>query len=284
MLENLDLAFSFRPFAPEDADLRVLELLTRAVAERRGLRFDYRKPGEKRGGGAAGASVPCVDYEGRLYLLAHDLARGEVRTFVPGADEEPAVTERAVCEAEGFRSEEGVRARAFGVMTGKGDYQVVIEMDAWLTDILRGPAAASEPGGGGVAGRRVAGAAAAELPGGDRAVGAELGGACHRGGAAGAAGAGGQGGEGVGGEVRGRWHGKSEIRNPKSEASREEAQETQKPERNMASAFQLLRSFRWHWRLLQLPPEAQREVPQERRKGTHGVLVLVGRITEPGGE
>ena len=28
--------------------------------------------------------------------------------------------------------------RSLGVMTGKGDYEVVIEMDAWLTDILRG--------------------------------------------------------------------------------------------------------------------------------------------------
>jgi len=48
MLENLDLAFSFRPFAPEDPDLRLLELVTRAVAERRGLSFAYRKPGERK--------------------------------------------------------------------------------------------------------------------------------------------------------------------------------------------------------------------------------------------
>ena len=48
MLENLDLASSFRPFAPEDPDLRLLELVTRAVAERRGLSFAYRKPGERK--------------------------------------------------------------------------------------------------------------------------------------------------------------------------------------------------------------------------------------------
>jgi predicted DNA-binding transcriptional regulator YafY len=28
--------------------------------------------------------------------------------------------------------------RSLGVMTGEGDYEVVIELDAWLTDILRG--------------------------------------------------------------------------------------------------------------------------------------------------
>ena len=29
-------------------------------------------------------------------------------------------------------------ARSMGVMTGPGDYEVVIELDAWLTDVLRG--------------------------------------------------------------------------------------------------------------------------------------------------
>src|SRR5262245_1173148 len=47
-LENLQVAFSFRPFATEDPDLRLLELLTRAVADRRELEFEYRKPGQKR--------------------------------------------------------------------------------------------------------------------------------------------------------------------------------------------------------------------------------------------
>jgi proteasome accessory factor B len=43
---------------------------------------------------------------------------------------------------------------SLGVMSGKGDYQVVIEMDAWLTDVLRGrrwhpsQEVAELPGGG----------------------------------------------------------------------------------------------------------------------------------------
>jgi predicted DNA-binding transcriptional regulator YafY len=66
MLENLDLAFSFRPFAPEDPDLRVLELLTRAVAERRGLKFSYRKPGAKRSEARKVHPYHVMEYEGRL--------------------------------------------------------------------------------------------------------------------------------------------------------------------------------------------------------------------------
>ena len=41
-LGQLDGAFSFRPFAPEDADLKTFEGLTRAVRERREVQFAYR--------------------------------------------------------------------------------------------------------------------------------------------------------------------------------------------------------------------------------------------------
>jgi predicted DNA-binding transcriptional regulator YafY len=40
-LQNLDEVLSFRPFAPDDADLRLFELVSRAVSERRGLNFQY---------------------------------------------------------------------------------------------------------------------------------------------------------------------------------------------------------------------------------------------------
>jgi predicted DNA-binding transcriptional regulator YafY len=153
VLENLDLAFSFRPFAPEDPDLRVLELLTRAVAERRGLKFLYRKPGEKRAEARQVHPYHVMEYEGRLYLLAHDPARGAVRTFVLGRMREPALTGERFSRPKDFDPKREF-STSLGVMKGKGDYQVVIEMDAWLTDILRGrrlhPSQVVEelPGGG----------------------------------------------------------------------------------------------------------------------------------------
>lgn len=152
-LENLDLAFSFRPFAPEGADLRVLELVTRAVAEGRGLKFGYRKPGQKQRAVRQVHPYHVMEYEGRMYLLAHDTAREAVRTFVLGRMSELALTEERFVRPAGFdpRKEFGT---SLGVMKGQGDYQVVIEMDAWLTDILRGrrwhPSQVVEelPGGG----------------------------------------------------------------------------------------------------------------------------------------
>jgi predicted DNA-binding transcriptional regulator YafY len=136
-LENLDLAFSFRPFAPEDPDLRLLELLTRAVAERRELKFAYRKPGEKRPEVRKVHPYHVMEYEGRMYLLAHDVARGAVRTFVLGRMSEPALTGQRFTRPKDFDPKKQFGS-GLGVMTGQGDYQVEIGMDAWLTDILRG--------------------------------------------------------------------------------------------------------------------------------------------------
>ena len=103
MLENLDLAFSFRPFAPEDPDLRLLELVTRAVAERRGLRFAYRKPGETSSAVREVHPYHVMEFEGRLYLVAHDPGRGAVRTFVLGRMSDAAVTEVRIPMVVGHR-------------------------------------------------------------------------------------------------------------------------------------------------------------------------------------
>jgi len=136
-LKNLDLAFSFRPFAPEDPDLRILELVTRAVAEGRGLKFDYRKPGQKKAELRKVHPYHVTEYEGRLYMLAHDPARGAVRTFVLGRMSALNILgERFVRPADFDPKKEF--STCLGVMKGEGDYQVVIEMDAWLTDMLRG--------------------------------------------------------------------------------------------------------------------------------------------------
>jgi len=42
LLTNLDEAMSFRPFAPEDNGLETFEVLTKALKERRVLKFQYR--------------------------------------------------------------------------------------------------------------------------------------------------------------------------------------------------------------------------------------------------
>jgi predicted DNA-binding transcriptional regulator YafY len=76
-----------------------------------------------------------------------------VRTFVLGRMSEPALTGERFSRPKDFDPKKEF-STSLGVMQGQGDYQVVIEMDAWLTDILRGrrlhPSQVVEelPGGG----------------------------------------------------------------------------------------------------------------------------------------
>ena len=136
-LQNLDEVLSFRPFAPEDADLRLFELVSRAVTERQALKFQYRKPGEKSAELRRVHPYHLMEFGNRWYLLAHDLKRDDIRTFVLGRMREPALTSERFVRPTNFDPKKHFD-HSFGVMAGKGDYEVVIEMDAWLTDILRG--------------------------------------------------------------------------------------------------------------------------------------------------
>ena len=136
-LQNLDEGLSFRPFAPEDGDLRLFELVSRAVTERRALRFQYRKPGAKSAEAREVHPYHLMEFEGRWYLLAQDLSRGAIRKFVLGRMREPVVTGERFVRPKDFDPKQQFDT-SLGVMSGKGDYEVVIEMDAWLADVLRG--------------------------------------------------------------------------------------------------------------------------------------------------
>jgi proteasome accessory factor B len=136
-LQNLDEVLSFRPFGPEDADLKLFELITNAIRERRGLQIEYRKPGEKAAERRQVFPYHLMQFNNRWYLLAHDSRAKDIRNFVLGRMRDAQMTAEKFTVPKNFNPK-NFFDRSLGVMTGKGDYEVVIEMDAWLTDILRG--------------------------------------------------------------------------------------------------------------------------------------------------
>jgi len=136
-LQSLDEALSFRPFAPEDADLQLFERVTEAVTERRALRFAYRKPGQQSAEVRRVHPYHLVEFGGRWYLLAHDVQRGDIRKFVLGRLREVVVTDERFEVPAGFDAKQHFHT-SLGIMTGSGDYRVVIQLDAWLTDVVRG--------------------------------------------------------------------------------------------------------------------------------------------------
>lgn len=134
---SLDKVLSFRPFAPEDADLRAFEAITRAIRESRGLIFSYRNHG-------AGSAQPrhvhpyhlaCID--NRWCLFAFDVQRQDIRTFVLARLSRPRLTAEHFAVSKTFDANAYLN-RSLGAFKGAEDYEVVLEVDAWAADEVRG--------------------------------------------------------------------------------------------------------------------------------------------------
>jgi len=136
-LEHLHQALSFRPLAPEDTDLQTFETISRSLATQRTLTFHYRKPGERHARVRSVRPYHLTCSDNRWYVLAHDTDCGEVRTFALGRITAPALTSDTFSVPASFDPTKYLGA-SFSVMKGDGDYEVVIEFDAWATDLMRG--------------------------------------------------------------------------------------------------------------------------------------------------
>lgn len=136
-LENLGSALSFRPFAPEDADLKLFEMLTKALKERRAVRFQYRNLGTRTWQGRLAQPYHLACIENHWYLFAHDVNRQALRTFALSRVRQLELTPDRFQAPRDFNADEYLRG-SFTVFKGRDDYEVVIEFDAWATDLIRG--------------------------------------------------------------------------------------------------------------------------------------------------
>lgn len=136
-LNNLDEALSFRPFAPEDNELDTFEVITRALKERRVLKFQYRNLDADK------AQVRlvhpyhlgCVD--NHWYLFAFDVKRQAMRTFALPRLKLPELTTERFTIPKKFNLSEYLKG-SFSVFKGEDDYEVVVDFDSWGADLIRG--------------------------------------------------------------------------------------------------------------------------------------------------
>ena len=136
-LDNLDEALSFRPFAPEDSDLESFEILTRALKDRRVLKFQYRNLGTEKAQLRVvhPYHLACVD--NHWYLFAFDVKRAAIRTFALLRLKSPEVTTERFTIPNKFVLSEYLKG-AFNVFKGTDDYEIVVEFDSWGADLVRG--------------------------------------------------------------------------------------------------------------------------------------------------
>jgi len=136
MLTNLDEALSFRPFAPEDNDLESFEILTRALKERRVLKFQYRNLDTEKARSRLvhPYHLACVD--NHWYLFAFDVKRQAMRTFALPRLKSPELTTERFTIPKKFSLNEYLKG-SFSVFKGEDDYEVVVEFDSWAADLIR---------------------------------------------------------------------------------------------------------------------------------------------------
>lgn len=136
-LDNLGDGLSFRPFAPEDTDLRMFQTVTRALHERRALAFQYKNLGAKQLQARKVHPYHFACIENHWYLFAYDTNRQAMRTFALTRLTDPKLTDERFEVPKDFDPDEYLRG-SFSVFKGNDDYEVVIDFDTWATDLVRG--------------------------------------------------------------------------------------------------------------------------------------------------
>ena len=134
-LADVEQTISFRTRAEPILNLGIFDALAKAVAERRQLELQYRKPGQK-------AEARIVDpyhlanINGEWFLFAFDHARKDIRTFAPARIQSAKPTGKTFERSQKFSLEKRLRD-SFGVHSGEGKFEVVIRFASRAADYIR---------------------------------------------------------------------------------------------------------------------------------------------------
>jgi proteasome accessory factor B len=137
-LGGLDEVLSIRPFAPGDAELETFEILTRAVRERRAVRFVYRKHGQLNKMQKCVHPYRVAYVNNQWTLFARDPKAGDVaRKFILARLSKPELTAERFTISGKFDLDQELSG-SLGVYKGNDDFTVVVDFDAWGADDVRG--------------------------------------------------------------------------------------------------------------------------------------------------
>ena len=134
-LADIEQTISFRTRAEPILDLKIFDVLAKAVSQRQQLELHYRKPGHK-------AEPRIVDpyhlanINGEWFLFAFDHARKDIRTFAPARIESAAPTGKTFERSQKFSLEKRLRD-SFGVHAGEGKFEVVLRFTPRAADYIR---------------------------------------------------------------------------------------------------------------------------------------------------
>jgi len=135
-LADWEQTISFRISAEPILDLAIFDTLARATARHQQLELTYRKPGRKETEPRVVDPYHLANINGEWFLFAHCHLRKDIRTFVPARMLEVKPTGRTFVRPQKFSLEKRLRD-SFGVLTGPGDFEVLIHFDELAADYIR---------------------------------------------------------------------------------------------------------------------------------------------------
>ena len=136
-LENLGEAMDIRVTGPEDLDEGTFVIVSRAVHQHRPLRFKYRKHAAKTVETRSIHPYQLVCANHRWYVVGHDTRRDSIRVFVLARMRSPEILDGVFKRPADFHIEKHLKG-SFGIFRGHGDYEVVVDLDRWGADLVRG--------------------------------------------------------------------------------------------------------------------------------------------------
>ena len=135
-IADWEKTISFRTSTEPILNLEVFEALARATAGHKQLRFNYRKPGQRVAESRLVDPYHLANINGEWFLFAFDHARKDVRTFVPARMSAIEETGHSFVRPAQFSVEKRL-SDSFGVVSGKGEFSVVIRFQPTAADYIR---------------------------------------------------------------------------------------------------------------------------------------------------
>jgi predicted DNA-binding transcriptional regulator YafY len=135
-LADIEQTISFRTRAEPILDLKIFDALAKAVAQRKQLELNYRKPGARNPEARLVDPYHLANINGEWFLFAHDHARKDIRTFVPARIQSVKPTGKIFERPQKFSLEKRLRD-SFGVHSGEGEFEVVIRFNPRAADYVR---------------------------------------------------------------------------------------------------------------------------------------------------
>ena len=135
-LADWEQTISFRTSAEPILNVEIFDTLAKATARHGQLLLTYRKPGRKETEPRIVDPYHLANINGEWFLFAYCHLRNDIRTFVPSRIQEAELTGKTFIRPQKFSLEKRLRD-TFGVVTGQGEFEVVIRFDEQVSDYIR---------------------------------------------------------------------------------------------------------------------------------------------------